>query len=278
MNNFIQNPAQYVDFEPLGQVCRLGLSTRGNTHLDPKDVNEAIRRGVNYLNWCGHSDGLSRAVRALGERRKQVFVAVQLGARNSSDAKKELQNLLGELGTTTIDCVTYYYVESPEEWEEIISPGGAAEVLEKAKLEGVVRSIGLTSHQRPLAAVIAQSGRVDMLMIRYNAAHRGAEKDVFPITQSLKLPVVTYTGLRWGALLKSTRDDPPDFVPPPAVDWYRYVLCHPAVTVGIMAPDGRDELEEDLSLLDSWRGFSQERYDELSAHGDRVYRHAGGFP
>ena len=34
------------------------------------------------------------------------------------------------------------------------------------------------------------------------------------------MPVVTYTGLRWGALLRGTPDDPPDFEPPGAPYWY----------------------------------------------------------
>jgi len=40
-------------------VCRLGLATRGNTHLASQDVAHAIDRGINYLNWCGHPDGMS---------------------------------------------------------------------------------------------------------------------------------------------------------------------------------------------------------------------------
>jgi hypothetical protein len=36
----------------LPEVCRFGLATRGNTHLKTEDVELAIARGVNYLNWC----------------------------------------------------------------------------------------------------------------------------------------------------------------------------------------------------------------------------------
>ena len=61
-------------------------------------------------------------------------------------------------------------------------------------------------------------------MIRYNAAHRGAEREVFPVTDALGLPVIAYTALRWGGLLRPTPDDPPGFVVPPAPAWYRFVL------------------------------------------------------
>ncbi|MBI4559454.1 MAG: aldo/keto reductase [Candidatus Hydrogenedentes bacterium] len=275
---FLQHPKRHAQFSRLGQVCRLGLATRGDTRLDKAGVSEAVHRGINYLNWCGHPDGMSEAIRTLGERRSQVFVAAQLEARDAVAADHELRAMLGELGTEYLDVVTYYYVEHQSEWDEIVAPGGAAETLESERAAGRVRSVGVTSHQRKLATTIAQTGRVDMVMIRYNAAHRAAEQDVFPVTRQIGLPTVTYTGLRWGALLERTPDDPPAFRPPSAPDWYRFVLCHPGVTVALMAPHNNAQLEEDLTLLGDWRGLSAQKYKALQAHGDRVHRHAGAFP
>jgi predicted aldo/keto reductase-like oxidoreductase len=275
----LQNPARFAELGSLGSVCRLGLSTRGNTALDPDDVLEAFRRGVRYFNWCGHPDGMSRAVRRLEpEQRREVVVALQLAARDAKGARKELDGYLGELGTDYVDVVTYYYVEQEEEWTEIHSPGGAAEALQDARREGVVRAIGVTTHQRRLGAQIARDRGVDLLMIRYNAAHRGAETDVVPVTDELGVPVVVYTGVRWGALMTPTPEDPEGFRPPGAPDCYRFALCHPSVGVVLMAPNGRAELEEDLAMLDDWRGLREAEYAALCEHGDRVRRHAGSFP
>src|SRR5207249_2750887 len=135
-----------------------------------------------------------------------------------------------------------------------------------------------TSHQRRLAASWASSGLLDMLMIRYNAAHRGAESDVFPVTTALNMPVVAYTALRWGALLQPTRAAPPGIAAPPAPAWYRFALQNPAATVVLMAPESRQELEEDLSVLDVTGPLSPEEYERLAEHGQRVRRHAGQFP
>ena len=182
----------------------MGLATRGNTSLEPEDVEHAVGQGVNYLNWCRHEDGLQEWIRQSGCRRDQFHVAVQFFSRSASEAREELSACLDQLHTDYIDVLTYYYVESDSEWEQIVSRGGAAETVEAARADGVVRSIGLTSHQRRLAAEWAGTGRLDSLMIRYNAAHRGAEQDVFPETGSREIPVVAYTCLRWGELLKST--------------------------------------------------------------------------
>ncbi|MCS6952397.1 MAG: aldo/keto reductase [Bryobacteraceae bacterium] len=242
------------------------------------DVAEALSRGVNYLNWCGHPDSLSRAVAALGPARKQVVVAVQFQARDRAEAEREFDWILHELATDYLDVATLYYVESDSEWSQLSAPGGVLEYLEQQKRLGRLRLIGLTSHQRKLAARWARSGRLDLLMVRYNAAHLGAEEDVFPATQELGIPVVTYTALRWKALLRPTPDDPPGFQPPPAVEWYRFCLAHPAVAVVLAAPSNRSELAHVLTLLDDWRAPLPEERAVLLAHGARVRRHAGPFP
>jgi predicted aldo/keto reductase-like oxidoreductase len=259
-------------------VCRLGLATRGDGVLSPADVLHAVDRGVDFLNWCGAPDALSETIASLGPRREQVVVCVQFEARTAAEAKDELARILDQLRTDYVDVLTFYYVEAAEEWEQIRGPAGALEYCALARQAGRVRLLGLTSHQRPLAAGIAQGGELDLLMLRYNAAHRGAEQDVFPTTQALGMPVVVYTCLRWGALLRGTPDDPPGFVParPPA--WYRFALQHPAVTVALMAPDSRAELDEDLEVLEARSPLSAEEYEALAAHGWRVRRHGGGFP
>jgi predicted aldo/keto reductase-like oxidoreductase len=259
-------------------VCRLGLATRGDGGLTPDDVAHAVESGVNFLNWCGQPDGLSDFVAGLGARRPEVAVCAQFEARTATDARAELDLMLAQLGTDYLDVLTFYYVEAREEWREIIGPGGAMEFCDAARRAGRVRMLGVTSHQRRLAAEMAESGLLDMLMVRYNAAHRGAEDEVFPVATAHGLPVVVYTCLRWGALLRPTPDDPPGFVVPPAPAWYRFALQHPAVTVALMAPDNRAELDEDLQVLRARGPLSAEEFERLAAHGQRVRRHAGNFP
>jgi predicted aldo/keto reductase-like oxidoreductase len=259
-------------------LCRLGLATRGDTNLAVDDIHRALERGINFLNWCGSPDALSRAIAELGPRRRDVMVCVQFEARTAAAARTELEQILRELHTDYVDVLTFYYVEEQPEWEQIAAPGGALEYCRQAQRDGQVRRLGLTSHQRPLAADWAQTGLLDLLMLRYNAAHRGAETDVFPVTTSLHMPVVVYTCLRWGALLRSTPADPPGFAVPPAPAWYRFALQHPAATVALMAPDNRAELDEDLTVLDASGPLASEEFALLAEHGLRVRRHAGQFP
>jgi predicted aldo/keto reductase-like oxidoreductase len=281
LSTFLTGPS-----DRLGKpVCRLGLATRGGSSaITPDDVLDALERGVNFLNWPGEADtpggadAISEAVASLGRRRESVVVCVQFGARTADQAASELSSILAILRTDFIDVLTFYYVETAAEWRLLSGPGGALAYCQAAKRDGLIRSLGITSHQRPLAAEIARSRLIDALMIRYNAAHRGAEREVFPVTDALGMPVITYTALRWGALLQSTPEDPPGFRPLRAPQWYRFVLQSPSVAVTLAAPTDRAELDEDLSVLQATGPMAPDDYARLAAHGERVRRHAGRFP
>ena len=150
--------------------------------------------------------------------------------------------------------------------------------MKQAQEQGVVRMIGLTTHQRQLGKEVLRSRQLDLLMARYNAAHRSAESSLFPIAQELETPVVTFTSLRWKGLLHRTPEDPANFKPPRAPDWYRLVLSNPAVSIALMAPDNRNELQQNLTLLADWRPPTRQEREALLQHGERVRRHAGRFP
>jgi predicted aldo/keto reductase-like oxidoreductase len=261
-------------------VCRLGLATRGNGHLTATDVRAAIDAGVNYLNWCGQVDGMSQAIAELSpKQREQVVIAIQLEAREAVQATRELEAALRTLKTDTIDVVTFYYVESQAEWDEIAAKGGGArQVMLAARAAGKVRLLGMTTHQRDLAARIAQTGLLDLLMIRYNAAHRGAETEIFPITRARRMPVISFTAQRWDDLRKPTPEDPTGFTPPSALAWYRFALAQPDISVVLMAPEHGWELEQNLHILRDWRPPTESELQAMRDHGDRVHRHAQHFP
>lgn len=265
-------------------VCRLGLALRGGADLASDDVLYAIDRGVNFLNWPGQADyhgsadAFTAALHTLGNRRDKVVLCVQFDARSASEAEVELPALLGALGTSYLDVVTLYYIEERAEWDRVTAPDGALTYLRDARRDGVVRRLGVTSHQRKLAAEMAQSGLLDTLMIRYNAAHRGAESDIFPAIDRQRISIIAYTALRWRALLQATPEDPPGHRAAAAPEWYRFVLHSPAVAVVLAAPANRAELEDNLRVLSETRELTPQDYQRLAEHGERVRRHAGRFP
>jgi aryl-alcohol dehydrogenase-like predicted oxidoreductase len=268
-------------------VARLGLASHDGSSLAAGDIHHAFERGVRFFNWSGLAEGFEAAegrdafrdaLATLGARRDDAVLCAQFGARSAEDARRELDALLKALRTEYLDVITLYWVESREEWESLRAPDGALAFCREAKRDGLVRRIGVTSHQRPLASEMARSGELDALMVRYNAAHRGAERDVFPVAEERHVPIISFTATRWNALMRRTPEEPRGFEAPRAPEWYRFALQQPAVSVVLCAPHSRAELDEDLSVLETAGPLAPDEYARLAEHGAQVRKHASAFP
>jgi hypothetical protein len=108
----------------------------------------------------------------------------------------------------------------------------------------------ISCHHRPTFAQYIPDPVWGGVMVRYNAAHRGAETEVFPHLTGVDDPgVVAYTATRWGALLDpalTPKGDPT----PRGSDCYRFALTNPAVDVVIAGPRNGAELDEAMAALD----------------------------
>jgi aryl-alcohol dehydrogenase-like predicted oxidoreductase len=138
---------------------------------------------------------------------------------------------------------------------------------------GIVRYLALSGHKRALFGEMA--GRkdlpIDVYMIRYNAAHRGAEKDVFPhLPREMRPGIMVFTATRWGSLLKEKRM-PPGERPLTAPECYRFVLTNPNVDVCQTGPRSAREMEEALTTLNGGP-LSEDEMERVLKIGDHVYR------
>jgi aryl-alcohol dehydrogenase-like predicted oxidoreductase len=114
--------------------------------------------------------------------------------------------------------------------------------------------------------------RFDIIMVRYNAAHRGAEREVFPkLDEATPRPgVVSYTATRWGYLV-NPKFTPPGMKTPTAADCYRFALTNPNVDLCLSGPASREQLEANLRALELGP-LSDEEMRWMKAVGDHVHR------
>jgi len=175
------------------------------------------------------------------------------------------------LGTGMIDVFFAEYVNPADKAEAIFGEGGVLDQLQAWKEKGLIRYAGATAHDRGLARRLAEDPRVDVLMHRFNMAHRKAVQEVFPAAIKSKTPVVAFTATRWGTLLEPREDWPAG--PPTAADCYRYCLSERAVRVVLTAPQTIPELSSNLCVLDSPRMAPGKRA-KWERFGDLV--HSGG--
>ena len=227
------------------RVFRLGFSA--SYRPGKPAVHRALDAGVNVFFGYGFDWQLTGVLRELPSSRRQQLVYVT-GAYNllwwHPNLRRSLEKRLRQLHTDYIDCFLFLGVMGKEKFLN-----SALEELQRFREEGKVLATGVSIHARKLAGSLVARGAIQALMMRYNAAHRGAEQDIFPHLAAHNPAVINHTATRWTALLRRPRGWPKDGRIPTAAECYRFVLSNPNVHVCLTAPRSAKELEENLAAV-----------------------------
>jgi aryl-alcohol dehydrogenase-like predicted oxidoreductase len=142
-------------------------------------------------------------------------------------------------------------------WNRPVPPR-ILEAARRLKARGLVRFLAVSTHTRALVPAIAAGRDFDIVHFRYNAAHPGAETDIFPHLPNAGRPgLVSFTATSWGQLLgkgalqgiAGSRSLPKGERVPTAADCYRYVLTRPEVDVCMTGPKDAAQMEHALEAL-----------------------------
>lgn len=259
-----------LQLRPLGRtgidVTPLGLSA--SYFPGKKTVYTAAEEGINLFFAFGIDMQMTRSLRALMRSHREKFVLVT-GAYNyvwwAQDVRKAFEKRLRQFKTDYIDVFLFMGVMKPAEFTPKVH-----EDLLKLKEERKVRAIGLSCHNRPFLGKLAADGNMDTLMLRYNAAHRGAERDIFPHLAAHNPGVISYTATRWTALLRRPKAWPKDARVPTAGECYRFVLSNPNVHAVLTAPRSERELRENIAAVQQGP-LHDEDMKFMREFGDAVY-------
>lgn len=242
-------------------VHRLGLAL--NMGIDADGVAAAFERGVSYVFYTRLRTGKSLSVlrdALKRDREKYVVAAGPSFGFFRGNVRRSAESTLKKLGVDYIDVFQLMWLGRTSAWTE-----GTIDELLKLREEGKVRALGVSIHDRERAGKLAADSVLDLFMIRYNAAHPGAERDIFPHLEKRKPSIVAYTATSWRKLLK--RPSGYDGPVMSAGDCYRFCLSSPHVDVVLTGPKSRAEMEENLDAVErgplaandlAWmRGFGQ---------------------
>ena len=153
-------------------------------------IHYAADAGINILD-CWMPDPKSRDIIGLGIRddRAHWYIQGHLGStwkngqyyrtRDLIYVRPAFEDLLTRLQTDYIDLGMIHYVDSEEEWEQILHSDYLSYVMELKKT-GVIHHIGLSSHNPKVAVKAAESGFVEMILFSVNPAF-----DMLPASEDI---------------------------------------------------------------------------------------------
>jgi predicted aldo/keto reductase-like oxidoreductase len=243
-------------------VSRLALS--GSFGITADDAMRGFEElGVSTFFLTNKSHGLIEAVKRIvaSGRRNEITVVSTAIVPLGFTLGRELKRMSNALGVDAIDVfllgwVQYHWYVTGKTWT----------TMRKLKADGLVRSLGISCHDRPLARSLVDELELDVVMLRYNAAHRGAEGEVFGTLDPNNRPgIISYTATRWGGLLKPTGD----LGPMTPGECYQFALGHPLVDTALCGARSFSELAENAAAVNGGP-IAEARLAEVKRFGDAV--------
>ena len=148
------------------------LRTHGRLREAVAVITRALELGVKYFDTApAYASSRDYYGAALGERRKEIFLASKTAERSRDGSMRILDDSLRRLRTDHLDLWQLHDLRSMQDLDEIFSPQGAIHALTEARAEGRVRFLGITGHHDP--AVLLEAMRrfdFDTVLVALNCA------------------------------------------------------------------------------------------------------------
>ncbi|MDA0336404.1 MAG: aldo/keto reductase, partial [bacterium] len=128
-------------------------------------VAEAVDHGINYFDVAPtYGNAQQMLGPALAPYRDDVFLACKTTQRTAEGARRELEESLQWMQTDHFDLYQLHAMNTNEDFDTVVGPGGALEVFLEAKAKGQTRYIGISSHSAETALRLIEAVGFDSVL------------------------------------------------------------------------------------------------------------------
>lgn len=238
------------------------LRTYGRMEEAVAVIRRALEVGVNYFDTApAYDQSRDYLGAALGERRRDIFLASKTHERSRDGSVRLLEDSLQRLRTDHLDLWQLHDLRSQRDLDQIFGKGGAIEALTHARDAGVVKHLGLTGHHDP--AILLEAMRrfsFDTVLVAVNVAdvHRlSFVQTVLPEAARQGMGIIGMKALAAGRLVGPGRLK--------VAQALGYVLSLEGVSNVIIGCSTPEEVTENARAAAAFQPFTEQEMNELQA-------------
>jgi predicted aldo/keto reductase-like oxidoreductase len=248
------------------KVTILGLGGEGVLRTFGRDkeasalISRALDLGITYCESArAYSGSESYYGKALGGRRKDIFLTSKSHSRSKEGALAHLHETLTNMKTDHLDLWQVHDVREESDIAEIFGPHGALEAFVEAKQQGKTRFIGITGHHDPsIIKKCIEQFDFDTILMPINPAeeqYKSFTKVVLPLAHGKNMGIIGMKVYLRGLVSRLT--------------WYtgmepflRYALSQPVTNI-VIGCDDIAQLEQNIEFARSFEPMTVERQRDL---------------
>ena len=173
-----------MHYRPLGKtgidisIVSLGCMGFVDDESAHATVQAGLDGGINYYETCrGYAHSERRLGEGLGSRRGEIMISTKSypesvdGLSVGDTMRKRLEEQLRRLNTDHVDFYHAWHATTEEDYANAIGPGGWLEAARKARDEGLIGHIGITTHAGPeLVERMIDDGCWEVITLQYGLA------------------------------------------------------------------------------------------------------------
>lgn len=213
-------------------------------------VFHAIEKGVDFIDTSrAYTTSERRIGLALKQTDRKVILASKSPNKTAEGARADLETSLKELQRDYIDLYQCHFVKDQAEYRKVIAPGGAFEGLRKAKEEGLIGHIGITSHSLDVLDLSLDSGLFETIMVCFSFLEPLAREKIIPKAAGKKVGVIAMKPFSGGVIESANLA-------------LKYVFGQPEVLV-IAGVEHRDLFGENWAIFQKGEKLTADEIEEI---------------
>ncbi len=187
------------------EISFMGIGGIPLQRFDEKNAEEILlaakEAGINFIDtargYTRSEELIGKALKKAG--RENFVVATKAQSRDREGMKREIALSMEKLDCGQIDLYQCHFVCKDEDLDKILGEGGAIEALEEAKREGVIRHVGVTSHNLGVALRAIETGRFETVQFPFNFIEEDGAK-VFAAAKRRGMGTISMKPVGGGAI------------------------------------------------------------------------------